>query len=131
MMHRITKITLLAILLAAGCRTKDRALAGKGGQASLVVTPQHHLVTKNLVQMKVYIRYNSLEAPSGNVYDDSANCTTSGGVSTATFTGLNNGDYYIFGQGYDTSVKQPVRGGMPFSISVQTTQTASLPVSEY
>lgn len=110
-------------------KNKDDA-PGKGGNASLVIYPQHHTVEKNLRNMKVYIKYGAQEPPSNGVYDDSVACTRDDTSSVGTFSGLKNGNYYLYGYGYDTSVFKNVKGGIPYTITSQASQTVLLPVSE-
>lgn len=118
------------LLLAAGCHPDKQDGPGKGGSATVVVYPQHHQVAKNIINGKVYVRYNTLDAPTSGVYDDSATCTNHDSLLSGSFPGLKNGNYYFYGTGYDTSVHQPVKGGTPYTITTQSSQNLALPVSE-
>ncbi|MBC7553147.1 MAG: hypothetical protein H7257_04135 [Taibaiella sp.] len=118
------------LLITPSCRTKEKETAGKGGGASVNVYPQHHGVAKNLVNFKVYIKYNTNDAPSSGVYDDSLTCINRDSLTIATFVGLRNGKYYLFANGYDTAVKSNLSGGLPYTITVQAGQDLELPVSE-
>ena len=132
-MNKISFFATLFIVLASGCTPKGNtvAIAGKGGTATLVVYPQHHLVARNLVNMKVFIKYNTLDVPLNNLYDDSVSCIKNDTTSSATLTGLANGDYYLFASGQDTSFHQSVKGGSPYRISQQNnTLEYNIPVSE-
>ena len=119
-------------VLALNCKQDkaDTTVAGKGGNASLVIYPQHHGVAKNLRNMKIYVKYNTSAPPSSGAYDDSVACTLNDTFSVGTLSGLKNGDYYLYGYGYDTSIFQNVKGGIPYTISVQGGQNVQLPVSE-
>ena len=124
---------MAAIFLTVFSCTKkkaDTATAGKGGNASITLYPQHHGVAKNLRDMKLYIKYNAVSPPSNGVYDDSVSCTRSDTFSVGTFTGLKDGPYYLFGYGYDTSIFENVRGGFPDTILQQSSQTRDIAVSE-
>lgn len=118
-------IGLIILMLVASCR-KEELVAGKGGNASLVITPQHHGVS--IANSTVYIKYNAKNTPT--YYDDSVQTIMQNGIPVATFTQLSKGDYYLYGTGFDTTVKQIVKGGIPFTISNETVQTVYLPVTE-
>ena len=119
------------LLLIISCKQDKKDGGGKGGSATLVINPQHHTVAKNIINGKVFIRYNTLDAPTSGVYDDSAACTNHDSLLSGTITNLKNGNYYLFATGFDTSVNQYVKGGVPYTISAQsTTLTVNLPVSE-
>jgi hypothetical protein len=125
----LSTIVLLAAVATVSCNRDDnKGSAGKGGNAILRIVPKHHNVFKNLVDMKVYIRYNVQDAPS--FYDDSVATVAMSDQPTAVFSGLKTGNYYIYGYGYDTSIKQNVKGGMPYTISSETTLDLTLPVTE-
>lgn len=119
------------LLLTISCKPDKKEGGGKGGSATLVIYPQHHTVAKNIINGKVFIRYNTLDAPTSGVYDDSATCTNHDSLLSGTIINLKNGNYYLFATGFDTSVNQYVKGGVPYTISAQsTTLTVNLPVSE-
>jgi hypothetical protein len=115
-----------SLLLFASCRTKDKIVPGKGGSAAVTAYPQHHLVAKNIINGKVYIRYNTLDAPADGIYSDSINCVNHDSLLSGTFTGLQNGNYYFYATGYDTSISQKVKGGTPYTITSQAAQ--NLPI---
>ena len=125
----------LLILLAVfsfSCNRKDEdSSAGKGGNATLKITPVHH--TKYIDSCRVYIKYNAVDAPSG--YDDSTWAVTVNGVPVASFTELKKGSYYIFGTGWDDA--QPagaswwnVKGGIPYTITEEKEINLTLPITE-
>ena len=124
-------ILLLAALVLFSCRTKDKIQAGKGGSAIINLYPEHHGIAKNLVNFKVYVKYGTNDAPaSGIAYDDSVACSNHDMLISGTFAGLQNGDYYFYATGYDTSVKQDLHGGAPYTITEQNSQNVVLSVSE-
>lgn len=132
-MKRITVKSIsfgaLGLLLLAACnRDDDKNTAGKGGNAVLRIVPKHHEVYKNIVDCKVYIKYNAQDAPAS--YDDSAVVLDMSGMPTATFSGLKTGNYYLYGYGFDTSIRQNVKGGIPYTIKSETTLDITLPVTE-
>jgi hypothetical protein len=107
-------ILFISFIGIVACR-KEETLAGKGGYATLSITPQ-------------YIKYNTKNTPA--YYDDSVQTILQNGIPTAVFTELTKGDYYIYGIGIDTSIMQTVKGGIPYTIETETAQTIYLPVTE-
>jgi hypothetical protein len=126
----IPAFIIAIVLFSVACKKNPTDVAGKGGNATLNIFPQHHTVAKNLVNMTVYVKYNTSDAPANNVYDDSMACTNHDSLVSCTFTGLKNGNYYFFAHGYDNSIAQNVKGGAPYKITEQKTQSFNLPVSE-
>ena len=126
----LTVLSVIVIACSACTHEKGMVIGGKGGNATLVVYPRHHGNTANLDSLKVYIKYNSLDAPVDSLYDDSAACVRADTLQYATFPGLKNGNYYIYGKGYDFAISQRVKGGLPYSITQQQSQNYNLPVSE-
>jgi hypothetical protein len=124
---------LATIALGAyGCNHDDGVtVGGKGGNASLTVYPRHHEVAKNIINFKAYIKYNTQNAPSNGVYDDSVACTNHDSLVSGMFSGLTNGNYYIFGEGLDTAATEEVHGGTSYTIKEQKAQDVVLPVSEH
>ncbi len=130
-MKNLVIVILVVAAFATGC-THDpfQPIAGKGGNATLVVYPAHHGKASELDSMKVYVKYNTQDAPSNGVYDDSMACTFINAQYLCTFTGLKNGNYYIYGKGYDYEYATGVQGGLPHKITAQQSQNFYLPVSE-
>lgn len=126
---KFSHILLLATVILFSCNRKDNnQTAGKGGAAVLRIVPKHHGIYTNIINAKMYIKYNAQDLPSS--YDDSANCNSLSGQPTAIFNGLKGGNYYLYCQGFDTSIKQNVKGGMPYTIANEVTIDLSLPVTE-
>ena len=126
------KYAVLAFLfLSISCKPDKNDGSGKGGSTTLQIFPQHHQVAKNIINGKIFIRYNTLDAPTSGVYDDSTSCSNHDSLLSGTLSGLKNGNYYLFATGYDTSVNQGVKGGTPYTITAQsTTLSVTIPVSE-
>jgi hypothetical protein len=123
-------LSILAVISLSCTHDKGVVIGGKGGSATVTLYPRHHGRTSNLDSLVVYVKYNSLDAPASGIYDDSMTCQRADTLFYASFPGLKNGSYYFFSHGYDYSISQRVKGGMPYVISVQGSQNTDLPVSE-
>ena len=126
----ITPTILLASVVAltfSCCRPKDDEVAGKGGNASLKVTPQHH--GDNIDSCTVFLKYNVQDMPTDG-YDEEIICVMENGKPVATFTGLKKGDYYVYGRGWDPDIEQVVVGGTPYKITEDRTYDINVPVTE-
>ncbi|MEZ5018392.1 MAG: hypothetical protein R2800_15130 [Flavipsychrobacter sp.] len=122
----IAVVLLVTTSMFACCRPDETEVGGKGGNATLKVTPQHH--GKDIPNSKVMIKYNTQELPSA--YDEEVSTTNENGKPVATFTSLKKGNYYIYAKGYDSSIGQDVVGGIPYTVTVENTQNITVPVTE-
>lgn len=130
-MNKYFVAAISMFMFATSCKHDENAvIGGKGGNAGVIVYPHHHHVATHLINFTVYVKYNTSDAPANGVYDDSLTCTNHDSLVSATFTGLKNGNYYFFGKGYDTSIAQDVKGGAPYTVAVQQTQSMELAVTE-
>jgi hypothetical protein len=70
--------------------------------------------------------------PADGQYDDSAQTVSVAGLPVATFNGLKNGNYYLYGYGWDPKLSPPqhVKGGVSYTIASETEQSTDIPVSE-
>lgn len=122
---------MITIVTFIGCTHEPfEFIGGKTGNAELVIYPQHHGETAGLDSMVVYIKYNTKDAPANSVYDDSTTCTYTNSMPVCRFTGLNNGNYYIYAKGYDYNIVGGVRGGIGYTITSQQVISLRLPVGE-
>lgn len=119
-------IVATGLLLLAACDRNKTEIGGKGGNAVLRITPQHH--GKNIDSCMIYIKYNTQDKPAS--YDDSAWCVKIDNKPVATFSNLKKGNYYLYGYGYDPGIAKAVKGGVPYTISSETTLDYNLPVTE-
>jgi len=110
-------IILISAMVAGGCnKLAGPANAGLGGTSVLSVMPTNAL-SGYVDSCTVYIKYNATQAPGNNVYDDSMVCVVVNGVSVATFSNLNVGNYYLHTVGYETGLTPPnVTGGQAYTI---------------
>jgi len=106
-----TKIitAVLAIIVIASCKKE-----GTGGSATVATIVQHH--SKNIPFATVYVKYGAKDFPGSDVSKYDANQKTDKEGHTH-FEGLQKGDYYFYGVGYDSSISAVVVGGVPVKIS--------------
>ncbi len=125
-------ILFIVLIATFGCSKPNNAITGggKGGNATLTVTPEHH--GEYVDSCTVYIKYGTNDKPSSNVYDDSVVCVLGGVGDTtpvAVFNNLKVGLYYLYGSGYHPSYHAYVKGGIPWTISKEDNETAYLPTN--
>ncbi len=110
----LTTLTiLLALSLVFGCRKKNTA--GLGGNNELRIKARHHTIV--LDSIKVYVKFNATDAPTSlSEYDISADVKIQNGDTVAIFEGLKDGEYYLYGTGWDPYSVIDVEGGLPIEI---------------
>jgi len=109
----------------SGCPTGG----GKGGTITLSVIPEH--ANYFVDSCTVYIKYGTLDAPSDDLYDDSAKVVLNDTTPVATFPGLTQGNYYLLGVGYHQLLNETVKGGVPCTICTNSNITEYLPTYPY
>ncbi len=119
MKYGLSALTLvLIVFLSFGCRKKNSA--GLGGDNELQITAKHHTVV--LDSMTVYLKFNTQDAPTAlSDYDIQAEVKDYNGEKIAVFTGLKEGEYYMYGYGWDPFLPDNVEGGLPIEISNEST----------
>lgn len=126
-MKRI-KTTLLIIVIATvsfSCKKN-----GTGGKATIEGTVKHHIVP--IPNTVVYIKYGATDFPGANVSQYDAH-TIADANAKYKFEGLRQGDYYLYGVGYDNNISQQVTGGLPVTIKYsdrKKTLETDVPVTE-
>ncbi len=132
----VSRLFLTGIVATAlfGCNDDDKQImpeptpvAGKGGSATVYVSPMHNGVRPD--SFMVYLKYNSDAFPTQ--FDDSAKCYPVDGKSTATFTNLKRGQYFIYGRGWDIIRSQTVAGSRSYYVDKDNTvYTVDFPVAQ-
>jgi len=108
---------LAALAIVPSCKkTEDdkKCVAGQGGNITLVVFPKHH--SKPVRPYSVWVKYNTQNAPGATAaaYDLVVPAdTTEDHIHLAN---MKCGDYYIYMNGYDTSIRETVKGGIPYTV---------------
>lgn len=119
-------LPIIAVFAFASCERDDINIAGKGGNATLKITPMHH--DDVIDSATVFIKYNAQELPTS--YDEHADVVMENGVAIATFSGLKKGQYYIYAEGWDHHINEKVIGGIPYTITEESTLEINVPVTE-
>lgn len=123
----LSVVFCLTFFFIGACKKKPSA--GFGGSANLKVSAVHHNAT--IDSCTIYIKFNSSEAVALSEYDLNQKLTTdTNGNSYTILEGLKSGDYYIFAQGWDPSISQNVKGGIPYTIVNETDISVAIPVTE-
>lgn len=119
-------LAVLAFFTLTSCERKEDDIAGKGGNTTLKVTPQHH--GDNIDSCTIFLKYNAQDLPSS--YDEEVTCIQENGKPVATFSNLKKGEYYVYGSGWDPDINQAVVGGIPYTITEDGTLNITVPVTE-
>ena len=100
---------------------------GTGGKSSVTGNVKHH--TKLIPNAIVYIKYGATEFPGTDVslYDDKV---TADANAHYEFSGLQKGDYYLYGVGYDDAILEQVSGGISIKLRRNEALTSDVPVTE-
>lgn len=123
-LHRILFCLLPAMLCIAlvSCHKE-----GTGGKSSVSGTVRHHAPA--IPGCVVYIKYGATEFPGTDVSQYDAH-TTADGSGHYGFTGLQKGNYYLYGVGYDAAGPYPVTGGIGIKLKRNQALTTDVPVTE-
>jgi hypothetical protein len=116
-------ICLLTLIFVASSCHKE----GLGGNASINGTVFHH--EKAIPGCTVYIKFNTSDFPgeSPGDYDASVMADSKGEYA---FPKLYPGDYYLYGIGYDNSIMEIVKGGIPVKLKRNKSVAIDVPVTE-
>lgn len=113
-MKKLIPAFLIAAAVWTGC-----AKEGLGGDATLVVRPQHHGVTiPNLVTYpdSVFIKFGVKEVPADPTHDYDALFVGEAGEDHVHCEGLKWGYYSVYATGYDSVGLYRVSGGVTLKI---------------
>src|SRR5579862_3457413 len=116
----------LSMILLIGFTSCDKP--GPGGQATIEGLVMHH--SRVIPNDTVYIKYNAIQEPgtSPSNYDNHVYADSSGHYK---FTGMEDGNYYLYGIGFDDSIYQKVIGGIPITVNSESQDlVVNVPVTE-
>ena len=133
-----TALFVSAAILALSCSScknddQNTCVGGSGGSLTIVAKIAHHgtvIPNDSLQPDTIWVKYNTQEwsnAPSGynlrvigEAHEDHVHLPN-----------LKCGKYYLYGSGYDTSIQQVVKGGIPISTDQSTGELlTTIPVTE-
>jgi len=98
---------------------EDICIAGSGGDVNLVLFPQHHgeAIPGMLGYVdSAFIKFNTRDFPGENPSKYDLVLTGDVGSDSVLVQGLKCGDYFLFMTGFDTSIAERVKGGIPYTI---------------
>ncbi len=144
MKTKLTKHLLILILLSFGfvtaCEDDDdddiapTCVAGRGGAVMFKLMPEHHgeaIPSLASYPDSAWIKFNTNEYPGDNpaLYD-----MIVVGATDSIFViadSMKCGNYFIYMTGFDVSIAERVRGGIPVIVTEQTgLKTIKIPVTE-
>jgi hypothetical protein len=110
-------------LLYMGCEPEP----GPGGKGEIKGICAHH--SQAIPGTRVFIKYGTVNSPGTDpaVYDDS---TVAGSDARFSFKELEQGTYYLYGIGFDSSISLPVTAGVPVVLDKKETEDILIPVTE-
>jgi hypothetical protein len=107
------KHIFIGLLLSGSMLLSSCCKEGMDGKATIKANVKHHSMV--VYGATVYIKFDAKEAPSSlSQYD--ASFTAGSTEAVVTINNLKCGDYYFYSTGYDPSIAQNVKGGIPFTI---------------
>jgi len=116
-------LTIVLVIAFGSCKKE-----GTGGKSKVSGNVKHH--TKLIPNAIVYIKYGATEFPgtSISVYDDQVTADVNANFE---FDGLQKGDYYLYGVGYDDAIMEQVVGGVGIKLRRNESITSDVPVTEH
>ena len=121
---RLFLATLVLALTLVACEKE-----GLGGKATITGHVKHH--DTPIPNATVYIKYGARELPGTDPSDFDAQTVASSGDGHYEFTDLQKGDYYLFSIGFDSTISEAVKGGIPVNINKKSeTLEVNIPVTE-
>jgi len=110
---------LTAIIASAfafsGCRKEGtpNCVAGTGGKITLVIFPQHHGAP--IHGATAYLKYNTQSSP-GSLSNFDYQLEGEANEVHVHIENMSCGDYFIYCVGYDSTISETVKGGIPYSV---------------
>ena len=135
MYYKICLALVPLLLLISGCKKDKDCLAGSGGNHTLVLKPQHHgdpIYNQPNYPDSAMIKFGAGEFPGDDASRYDIVIAGQPGTDQVTVSGLQCGNYYIFMTGFDTTISQRVKGGIPYQITENAGNSLTLviPVTE-
>jgi hypothetical protein len=104
----------IIILTSAIFFTSCKKDPGPGGNTTIATIVKHHGTV--IPGATIYVKYGAKEFPGGSPtnYDASSIADNAGHTH---FEDLNLGDYFFYAVGYDSTISEPVTGGIHYEIT--------------
>jgi hypothetical protein len=103
--------------------------AGTGGANTLVISPEHH--GSPIKGATAYLKFDTKEQPGTEASDYDLIEIGEQKEDHIHVEGLKPGKYYIYCVGYDSTIFQIVKGGIPLTVKSKSGETAiAVPVTE-
>ncbi len=128
-----SKIVFIAAIISV-CFISCGKDAGLGGKTTLILKPQHHsapISSQVSYPDSALIKFNATDFPGDNAAAYDHIVTGNTGENFVKVSGLKEGKYFIYMTGYDTSINQRVKGGIPYEITQGSGEVnVTVPVTE-
>ena len=120
-MKKLILLSLVSVLFFS-CSKKDDQLCvgGSGGNVDLKLFPKHHddpILNQENYLDSVFIKFNTKEFPGDDKSKYDLIIVGNVGDDNVLVKGLKCGNYFIYMTGYDQSISERVKGGIPYYIS--------------
>ena len=132
----IAAVALSAMIVSAlsSCKKDDKCEAGSGGSVTLVLEPEHHgepIYSQPAYRDSAFIKFGAEEFPGDDPTKYDIIVVGQSGSKKVTVSGLKCGKYYLFMTGFDTSIVERVKGGIPYEFDDEEgVKTVKVPVTE-
>ena len=139
-MIRNLLLVLFAAALISGCKddkeddNQPACVAGRGGAVTLVLQPEHHgEAIPGIVGYpdSAMIKFNTSEFPGDDPSKYDYIVVGETDSISVIADSLKCGSYFVFMTGWDVSIAERVKGGIPVTITEQSgTKTVKVPITE-
>jgi hypothetical protein len=132
----ISAAFLAALLFSSlsSCKKDDKCEAGSGGSVTLILEPEHHgepIYSQPTYRDSAFIKFDAEEFPGDDPAKYDIIVVGQSGSKQVTVSGLKCGKYYLFMTGFDTSIVERVKGGIPYEFDEEDgVKTVKVPVTE-
>lgn len=127
-------VLLIAIVASLPSCKKKCKEAGTGGSVTLVTKLYHHtelIPNKTSYLDTVYVKFNTQNGDS-NVANYNTYFVGEAGENHVHMEGLKCGDYYLYAVGFDSTINERVKGGIPYTFDKESGEIdLTIPVTEH
>lgn len=129
-MHIKYIVLIASITSLSACSKKcDKSSPGTGGKVTLEGQVKHHDAV--IPNATVHIKFGATEFPGADVSAYDMVVASDSSAAHYTVSNLAQGDYYLYGTGYDPNIQDSVFGGISVEICEDGgTVQSNVPVTE-